>query len=159
MLTGDQLGALLGGYVLEQTAGEPRPDARIVVSTIVSSTLLSRIAAAAGARYARRLPASSGSSARRAPARQPFVFGYEEALGYVIGGVVRDKDGIGAALAVLGLAATARSTGASLLDRYDAIETAHGVHLTTQLTLPTPRRPASWRGCARFRRPHSVACR
>ena len=35
------------------------------------------------------------------------------------------------------VAATARSTGASLLDRYDAIETAHGVHLTTQLTLPT----------------------
>ena len=50
---------------------------------------------------------------------------------------MRDKDGISAALAVLGLAATARSAGASLLDRYDAIEKAHGVHLTAQLTMQT----------------------
>ncbi len=138
VLTGDQLGALLGGYVLEQTAGEPLPDARIVVSTIVSSTLLSRLAAAAGARYAETLTGFKWIV--RGAERQPgsrFVFGYEEALGYVIGDVVRDKDGIGAALAVLGLVTTARSAGASLLDRYDAIETAHGVHLTAQLTLRT----------------------
>jgi hypothetical protein len=38
----------------------------------------------------------------------------------------RDKDGIGAALALLGLAARARSHGESLLDVYDALETAHG---------------------------------
>jgi phosphomannomutase len=51
--------------------------------------------------------------------------------------VVRDKDGIGAALAVLSLAARARSAGESLLDAYDALEVAHGVHLTGQLTLRT----------------------
>ena len=138
ILTGDQLGALLGGYVLEQTSGEPDPRARLVVSTVVSSTLLSRIAAAAGARYAETLTGFKWIV--RGGERQPgsrFVFGYEEALGYVIGDVVRDKDGIGAALAVLGLAAAAKSAGESLLDRYDAIEMAHGVHLTAQLTLRT----------------------
>ncbi|HUK72651.1 MAG TPA: phospho-sugar mutase [Streptosporangiaceae bacterium] len=138
VLTGDQLGALLGDFVLEQTAGAPDPDARIVVTTVVSSTLLSRIAAAAGARYAETLTGFKWIV--RGGERQPgsrFVFGYEEALGYVIGDVVRDKDGIGAALAVLDLAAAARSAGASLLDRYDAIEKAHGVHLTAQLTLQT----------------------
>jgi phosphomannomutase len=138
VLTGDQLGALLGGYVLERTAHEPDPDARIVVSTIVSSTLLSRIAVAAGARYAATLTGFKWIV--RGGERQPgsrFVFGYEEALGYVVGDVVRDKDGIGAALAVLGLASTTRSAGSSLLDRYDAIETAHGVHMTAQLTLRT----------------------
>ena len=66
-----------------------------------------------------------------------FVFGYEEALGYAVGDVVRDKDGISAALAMLGLTAQARSAGQSVLDRWDALETAHGVHLTAQLTLPT----------------------
>jgi phosphomannomutase len=137
-LTGDQLGALLGGFVLERTAGEPDPQARLVVSTVVSSTLLSRIAKAAGARYAETLTGFKWIV--RGGQRQPgsrFVFGYEEALGYVIGDVVRDKDGIGAALAVLGLAAGAKSVGESLLDRYDAIEMAQGVHLTAQLTLQT----------------------
>jgi phosphomannomutase len=70
--------------------------------------------------------------------RARFVFGYEEALGYAVGDVVRDKDGISAALAVLGLVAQARAAGLSALDRWDALETAHGVHLTAQLTLATP---------------------
>ncbi len=138
VLTGDQLGALLGSFVLEHTAAGPDADARIVVTTVVSSTLLSRIAAAAGARYAETLTGFKWIV--RGGERQPgsrFVFGYEEALGYVIGDAVRDKDGIGAALALLGLAAAARSAGASLLDRYDAIEKAHGVHLTAQLTVQT----------------------
>jgi len=65
------------------------------------------------------------------------VLGYEEALGYSVGQVVRDKDGIGAALALLGLAARARSGGESLLEAYDALETAHGVHLTAQITVDT----------------------
>src|SRR5439155_13101565 len=64
-----------------------------------------------------------------------FLFGYEEALGYAVGTVVRDKDGISAALAVLSLAATARAAGQSLLDRWDALEAAHGVHLTAQISL------------------------
>jgi phosphomannomutase len=65
------------------------------------------------------------------------VFGYEEALGYAVTPAVRDKDGMSAALALLALAATARAAGQSLLDRWDALEAAHGVHLTAQVTLPT----------------------
>ena len=45
-----------------------------------------------------------------------FVLGYEEALGYTVGTAVRDKDGIGAALAMLGLAARIRSRGETLLE-------------------------------------------
>jgi phosphomannomutase len=55
-----------------------------------------------------------------------------------VGDVVRDKDGISAALALLSLAATARAAGQSLLDRWDALEAGHGVHLTTQVTLHAP---------------------
>jgi phosphomannomutase len=54
-----------------------------------------------------------------------------------VGTTVRDKDGIGAALAVLSLAARARSGGESLVEAYDALEAAHGVHLTGQITVPT----------------------
>jgi phosphomannomutase len=138
VLTGDQVGALLGASLLDRTAGEADPENRLVVSTIVSSTLLSKIAAAAGARYAETLTgfkwivrAGDGLPGAR------FVFGYEEALGYAVGDVVRDKDGIGAALAMLRLAAEAKAAGRSVLDRYDDLERAHGVHLTSQVTLRT----------------------
>jgi phosphomannomutase len=138
VLTGDQVGALLGASLLDRTAGDADPGNRLVAATIVSSTLLSKIAATAGARYAETLTgfkwivrAADGVPGAR------FVFGYEEALGYAVGDVVRDKDGIGAALAMLRLAAEAKAAGRSVLDRYDELERAHGVHLTSQVTLRT----------------------
>ena len=154
-LTGDQVGALLGSYLLGQAtvdpdwgapartspaADGPAPgsDQLLAVSTIVSATMLSRIAAAAGAQYAETL--TGFKWIMRAAESRPgtrFVFGYEEALGYAVTDLVRDKDGIGAALAILCLAARTRSRGGSLLDAYNELETAHGVHLTAQLTVPT----------------------
>jgi phosphomannomutase len=138
VLTGDQVGALLGASLLDRTAGEPAPGSRLVASTIVSSTLLSKIAAAAGARYAETLTGFKWivRAADGAPGVR-FVFGYEEALGYAVGDVVRDKDGIGAALAMLALAAGAKAAGRSVLEVYDDLESAHGVHLTSQVTLRT----------------------
>ncbi len=149
-LTGDQLGALLGASLLERTAGEATPETtgeyaaagapqeRLVASTVVSSTLLSKIAAAAGVHYAETLTGFKwiARAADRVPGAR-FVFGYEEALGYAVGDVVRDKDGIGAALATLELAERAKSQGRSVLAVYDDLERAHGVHLTSQLTLRT----------------------
>jgi phosphomannomutase len=129
-LTGDQLGALLGAFLLGDQAGP----GEFAATTIVSSTLLSKVAAAAGARYAETLTGFKWIA--RAADGQPgarFAFGYEEALGYQVGQAVRDKDGIGAALAVLRLAATARQDGGTLTAAYDDLERAHGVHLTGQL--------------------------
>jgi phosphomannomutase len=138
-LTGDQLGALLGAYLLgaapDGASGTSGP-LPLVATTIVSSTLLSKIAAAAGARYQETLTGFKWIS--RAADGQPdvtFVFGYEEALGYEVGTIVKDKDGIGAALAVLGLAAMAKARGGTLAGAYDDLERAHGVHLTEQLSL------------------------
>jgi phosphomannomutase len=141
MLTGDQLGALLGAYLLERDATRQDPAAHkrpLVATTIVSATMLASIAAAAEAQYAETLTGFKWI-VRAADLRPEvrFIYGYEEALGYTVGRTVRDKDGIGAALAVLSLAAKARSGGESLLEAYDALEIAHGVHLTEQITVPT----------------------
>jgi phosphomannomutase len=152
VLTGDQVGALIGASLLERPAGEAAagatgagvagagaaPQARLVASTVVSSTLLSKIAAAAGVRYAETLTGFKwiARAADGVPGAR-FVFGYEEALGYAVGDVVRDKDGIGAALAMLRLAAAAKSQGRSVLAVYDDLERSYGVHLTSQLTLRT----------------------
>ena len=155
-LSGDQVGALLGAYLLDRDPG-PDPAARLAATTVVSATLLSKIAAAAGARYAETLTgfkwivrAADGVPGAR------FVFGYEEALGYAVTPAVRDKDGISAALALLSLAATARAAGQTLLDRWDALEAAHGVHLTAQVTLPT-RAPAEVMAGLRADPPGSLA--
>ncbi|MGH3300216.1 MAG: phospho-sugar mutase [Streptosporangiaceae bacterium] len=138
-LTGDQLGAVLGSFVLGRVAADPgvrMPD-QLVVSTVVSGSLLSKIAVAAGAPYAQTLTGFKWivrAADLRPGAR--FCYGYEEALGYAVTGAVRDKDGISAALAVLAVAATARSAGQSLQDCYDRLEEAHGVHVTAQLSVP-----------------------
>ncbi len=139
MLTGDQVGALLGAYLLGRLSAGPetRMSEQLVVSTIVSGTLLSKIAAAAGAQYAQTLTGFKWI-VRAADMKEDtrFTFGYEEALGYAVTDVVRDKDGISAALVLLSLAAVARSVGESLLDAYNALEIAHDVHLTAQLSQP-----------------------
>ena len=144
-LTGDQLGALLGAYLLNGQAAEG-PGQRLVATTIVSSTLLATVAAAAGAQCKRTLTGFKWIA--RAGDDEPgavFVFGYEEALGYEVGQTVRDKDGIGAALAVLRMAAAAKAAGRSLTDELDALEARHGVHLTQQLSLRIPDPPGVMR--------------
>jgi phosphomannomutase len=158
-LTGDQVGALLGAYVLGRPGSGPPADpaGELVVSTIVSGTLLSRIAEAAGAQYAETLTGFKWIM-RAADTRQGlrFAFGYEEALGYAITDVVRDKDGIGAALALLGLAAVAKSAGQSLSDAYDGLEAAYGVHATAQVTVATTK-PAEVMARLRAQPPAALA--
>jgi phosphomannomutase len=132
VLTGDQLGSLLGAHLLE---GGPGGAERLVASTIVSATMLPKIATAAGARFAETLTGFKwiARAADTLPGTR-FVFGYEEALGYQVGTAVRDKDGIGAALAVLDMATSLARTERTLLDRYDELESIHGVHMTSQLS-------------------------
>ena len=139
-LTGDQVGALLGWFRLHRLAADPDVvmSQQLVVSTVVSGSLLSKIAAAAGAAHAQTLTGFKWI-VRAADLRSGvrFAYGYEEALGYAVTGAVRDKDGISAALALLAAAATEWSAGRSLQDAYDALEERHGVHLTGQVSVTT----------------------
>ncbi|MFD0655689.1 phospho-sugar mutase [Thermocatellispora tengchongensis] len=132
MLTGDELGGLLAEHVIRHTSG---PD-RVVATTIVSSSLLSRIAAAHGVGYAETLTGFKWIM-KAGPGR--LVFGYEEALGYSIGSdagpPVHDKDGIGAALTVAAIAAAARREGRTLLDLLDDQARRYGLHATRQLSI------------------------
>ncbi len=101
-----------------------------MAASIVSSSLLSRIAAAAGLEYADTLTGFKWIS--RVPGLR---YGYEEALGYCVDpDGVRDKDGVTAALLVAELAARARADGRSLADLLDAIAVRHGLHATDQLS-------------------------
>ena len=137
-LTGDQVGALLGAFVLGRLAAQPGVvmAEQLVASTVLCGSLLAKIAAAAGAQHV-QTPAGFGWLARAGDLRDglKFAYGYSEDLGYAVSGAVRDADGISAALAVLGLAAAARAVGESLQDAYDGLELAHGVHLGARLAV------------------------
>ncbi len=130
-LTGNQIGALLGDFTLDHA----RVANPLVVESIVSSPMLGVIAEAYGARFERTLTGfkwicNAGLALEREGA--DFVFGYEEALGYTIGTAVRDKDGIGAALAFLRMAAESRISGESVWDRLGRLYERHGLWVSTQ---------------------------
>ena len=132
-LTGDDVGALLGEWLLaDVTAGR----GRLVVSSVVSSSLLARVAEAHGAAHAETLTGFKWLS--RPAIEHPElvqVLAYEEALGYAIGADVRDKDGLTAALAVASMAAAQAARGRTLLDALDALHARHGAHVTDNFSL------------------------
>ena len=66
------------------------------------------------------------------------MFGYEEALGYTVGPLVRDKDGIGAAVVAAELTAVRRSQGKTLLDALDDIAREHGMFVSGQRSITMP---------------------
>ncbi|MGN7978784.1 phospho-sugar mutase [Microbacterium sp. 22195] len=106
-LTGNEVGLLLGWRAAK--AAQSTPGASLACS-LVSSPGLGAIADAYGLDFHETLTGFKWIS--RAPG---MVFGFEEALGYLVNpGTVRDKDGISAAVALLGLAADARVRGVTI---------------------------------------------
>ncbi len=127
-LTGDELGGLLADHLL---ATRPHSAADVVATTVVSSLLLQRLAVEAGVTYAEALTGFKWVARSPGPGQRLF-FGYEEALGYCVGEVVRDKDGVSAALVAAELAAHLAADGSSLGERLDDLAGRHGAHVTRQ---------------------------
>ena len=129
VLSGNEIGVLLGHHILSHTHGGDR----LVVSTLVSSRQLARMADNQGVRSAETLTGFKwiANEAMRIEAEEKrrFVFGYEEALGYCCGTVVRDKDGIGAGLVLAEMAAEYRAKGQTLIDALTEIRRRHGVYV------------------------------
>ena len=131
-LTGDEIGVLLADWLLAQGDG---PD-RLVATSVVSSSMLSRLAAARGVAFAATLTGFKWIA--RAALDRPdlrFVYGYEEALGSCVGTLVRDKDGITAALAFARLVADEKRRSRTVLDRLDDLARELGVHATGQRSI------------------------
>ena len=134
VFSGNELGVLLGAYCLMER--RPRPEKPLLLTTIVSSTQLGTIARDLGAAYAETLTGFKWIENRaleleRTEGRTT-VFGYEEALGYSVGDVVRDKDGISAALVFADLAGWCRARGVTPWDFLDELQRAHGLFLSAQ---------------------------
>lgn len=138
VLNGDQTGAVLADYLLEVG---PR-DRRMVATTIVSSQLLGFLAQQAGADYRETLTGFKwiGNAAMDYETSHGgrFVMGYEEAIGFSVGPLVRDKDGVSAAVIFAELAAWNRARGRSVLEHLDDIYRRVGLFVTEQVSLTRP---------------------
>ena len=133
MLRGDEVGALLGAHIVARLAAATgdEPHAGVFANSIVSSRLLSRIAAAAG--YAHEETLTGFKWISRVPG---LTYGYEEALGYCVApDLVRDKDGISAAVLIAELAAAAKAEGRTIFDTLDDLYLVHGLHASDQLSI------------------------
>ena len=125
MLRGDEVGALLAEHLL--SSGRTG----VYATSIVSSSLLGKMAAAAGQDYVETLTGFKWIG--RVPG---LAFGYEEALGYCADPErVHDKDGVSALLLVCDRAARAKAEGRGLRDVLDDLALRFGLHATDQISL------------------------
>ncbi|KIF79169.1 phosphomannomutase [Streptomyces sp. 150FB] len=125
MLSGDEVGALLAAHLVAKGA------TGVLAESIVSSSLLGRIAERAGLGYEETL-----TGFKWIARVEGLRYGYEEALGYCVDpGGVRDKDGITAALLVAELASGLKAEGRTLTDVLDDLALTHGLHATDQLSV------------------------
>ncbi len=138
-LTGNQVGALLADYALakKQAAGAAM-DQLVVVETVVTTALISRIAKSYGADVVDDLPVGFKYIGRtidqKLEQHKTFLFGAEESLGYLAGDYARDKDAAVAALWLLELAGELADEGKTLHDRLDELYVRHGYHLESQVS-------------------------
>ena len=144
-LTGNQVGILLGHYILTGRLANLEHAALVdgkkplVIESIVSSPMLGVVAHALGASYDEVLTGfkwiANRAMDRKAKNGEHFVFGFEEALGYTIGELVRDKDGVSAAVIFAELTAVLRAKGTTVLEHLDGLYRRYGLFTSSQVSL------------------------
>ncbi|MCG8451071.1 MAG: phospho-sugar mutase, partial [Pirellulales bacterium] len=140
-LSGNQIGALIGDYLLEakQRQGQLSPE-NFVVITLVTTQLTRRIADSYGAKTFGDLLVGFKwiAGVIDDEGADKFLYGAEESHGYLAGRHVRDKDGAVAALLLCELAAKLKAEGQTLHEKLDALFWQHGVHAERTVSVQMP---------------------
>ena len=130
-LRGDQIGSLLGWWMIERAKLTGSKLSGTFANSIVSSMMLESIAKSAGLPYKSTLTGFKWVSRV-----SNLTFGYEEALGYCVDpNNVSDKDGISAAAMFMEMLAHLKSQGKTIWQVLDELALAHGLHATDQVSV------------------------
>jgi phosphomannomutase len=152
-LTGNQIGLLLGWRAARLAAETGTADGASLACSLVSSPGLEVVARHYGLDFHATLTGFKWIS--RAPG---MVYGFEEALGYLVNPeTVRDKDGISAAVAMLGMVSEARGRGASLADLLAEFDDTFGAFASDQVSVRVDDVSAIARIMAALRAQHPAA--
>ncbi|MDD5995220.1 MAG: phospho-sugar mutase [Clostridiales bacterium] len=132
LISGNQMGILLFDYICKTyKANGTMPKNPVVVTTIVSTKMIDKIAADYGVEVRRVLTGfkfigeqigfleADGEVAR-------YIFGFEESYGYLSGGHVRDKDGVNASLLICEMFAHYKAMGISLVQMLNQLYEKYG---------------------------------
>ena len=138
LLSGNEVGILIGDELLRKKCSGPSD---LVATTIVSSQLLSKLAEQYGADFKETLTGFkwlANAAIEKEATGGRFLFGFEEALGYSVGSVVRDKDGVSVAVILCDLASELKGQNETFLHRLREIYLKHGVHFSAQHSIKLP---------------------
>lgn len=132
LISGNQMGILLFDYICKTyKANGTMPENPVVVTTIVSTKMIDKIAADYGVEVRRVLTGfkfigeqigfleADGEVDR-------YIFGFEESYGYLSGGHVRDKDGVNASLLICEMFAHYKAMGISLVQMLNQLYEKYG---------------------------------
>ena len=128
-VSGNQMGALLLDYVIEQRRRNGTlSDEAYCVKSIVSTDMAYKIANMQGVKLYDVLTGFKyiGEVINNVKNDGAFLLGFEESYGYLLGAYARDKDAVGASVIILEMAAYYKKLGMSLIDALDKLYEKYG---------------------------------
>ncbi|EAU88422.2 phosphoglucomutase 1 [Coprinopsis cinerea okayama7 len=130
IFTGDQLGTLFASYLIEKRKRAGRTLGKIaMVASTVSSKMLESMAEIEGFKFVECLTGFKyiGNTALDLVREGYEVpFGYEEAIGFMFGSEIRDKDGVAATVIFVDLIAFVRAQGLTVFEYLDTLYAKYG---------------------------------
>ena len=138
---GNQIGILFAEYILNHKKNIPENGT--MITTVVSTPLLNTIVKKNGKKSLRVLTGFKyiGEKIRQFENKEldgTFLFGFEEAIGYLIGTHVRDKDAVVASMVIAEMATTFENNGSSIYNEIIKIYEKYGWRL--EITVPVTKK-------------------
>ena len=130
-ITGNQMGFILGNFILERIK-DKNIEKGALVKTLVTADLIKKIAADYGVEVFETLTGFKNicklANIWDETGEKNFIFGYEESIGYVIGDHIRDKDAIGTSMIVAELAGYLKKRNLKIRDYLEEIYKKYGYY-------------------------------
>lgn len=128
-ISGNQMGFILGNFILERIKNKNIKDGAIV-KTLVTADLIKKIAEDYGVEVFETLTGFKNicnlPNIWDESKEKKFIFGYEESIGYVIGNHIRDKDAIGTSMIVAEMAGYLKKRNLKIKDYIEEIYKKYG---------------------------------